>query len=150
MRAVCAIIDAFHFLPPAEAAAAADPADAAAPALAGTRPSAGAVAASTAAAAIAANVDDADEVSEDEAVAQVAADSGGSGKQEAAAAAAQAADIRAALLKRVLPALSAQLVAKGDVSLNPDSTSPLNLFVIEIQYGHPRGTDERVRVRAAY
>jgi hypothetical protein len=107
VRAVCAIIDAFHFLPPAEAAASVSASSGAAPD-ADTAEAATAQASEAAAAAAGIEPDEL----------------GGGGQQEAdelldgqqEAAAAQAADIRAALLKRVLPALSKQLVAKGDVS----------------------------------
>ncbi len=115
VRAVCAVIDAFHYLPPAETTAAAAT-DAAMPDA--TPAEAAAVTqndglAEGDAAEVAESGDEAAELA-DEAVAEAAA-GGGGGKQEAAAAA-QAADIRAALLKRVLPGLSAQLVSKGDVS----------------------------------
>lgn len=108
MRAVCAIIDAFHFLPPAEAAAAAG-------ANGGAVPGADAAEAAAALASYAPNAE-ADGL-DGEGGGQEAADEMADGQQEAAeTAAAQAMDIRAALLKRVLPALSKQLVAKGDVS----------------------------------
>ena len=107
VRAVCAVIDAFHFLPPAEAAAATP--DAAAP-------DAQQAATADAAAAGTEQADMADAHS-DAAAEVVAGTADGSGKQEAVAAA-MVADIRAALLKRVLPALSAQLVTKGDVRYN--------------------------------
>jgi hypothetical protein len=111
VRAVCAIIDAFHFLPPAEAAAAAgangdaDPDADMAEAAANQASKAASAAIGNEAAGL------------NGGTRQQEADELVNGQKKAAeAAAAQAADIRAALLKRVLPALSKQLVAKGDVS----------------------------------
>ena len=108
VRAVCAIIDAFHFLPPAEAAAAASVAGSAAPDTDTAEAAAGQVSEA---------LDDEADGLDGKGGGQESEDEPVDGQQEAAeAAAAQAADIRAALLKRVLPALSKQLVAKGDVS----------------------------------
>lgn len=124
---MCAVIDAFHYLPPAEATAAATtdaamhdaPAEAAAVTQTDGLAEADAVEAAE-------SGDEAAELA-DEAGAEAAA-GGGGGKREAAAAA-QAADIRAALLKRVLPGLSAQLVSKGDVSVQLSKTAAVTLLL---------------------
>ena len=141
VRAVCAIIDAFHFLPPADAEAedvgaadsakadapaTADPAAAVAPAAAAaeemssplTRAAQRAAAAAsqapdgasptTAAARWDAQLDPDGEAGSEAEEAEGAIDDVADAA-EADKAAAQAADIRAALLRRVLPALSAQL-----------------------------------------
>lgn len=124
VRAVCAIIDAFHFLPPAEAA---DTAAGIAADTAATAPPAGSGGGAGADPEVEAHDEDMPEAAAGGADSgdgqQEAAEGAAADETETVAAAAQAADIRSALLKRVLPGLKAQLVAKGDVSAHLQATA---------------------------
>lgn len=131
MRAVCAIVDAFHFdtLEALEAInAAAQPAlnCSATPALEDGTEAAGRLAVDSADAAEdrSASESDAEDGGEAAETSAVTADNGVSGSTSSAIALRrrQAEDIRSALLKRVLPALKTQLVGKGDVSFFTSSS----------------------------